>query len=97
MKNPLAIMTAIIRKLRRKRKLSSELHSRWGDVSITYPTEGSWSQWDQPSSINMNVAAELVIREQQNVGPGTLLPALLNRIGKLEGQEIMESVKLQIE
>ncbi|PKX92956.1 uncharacterized protein P174DRAFT_421983 [Aspergillus novofumigatus IBT 16806] len=52
-------MTAIIRKLRRKRKLSSELHSRWGDVSITYPTEGSWSQWDHPSSINMNVAPEL--------------------------------------
>jgi hypothetical protein len=59
MKTPIAIMTAIIRKLRRKRKLSSELHSRWGDVSITYPTEGSWSQWDQPSSINMDVAPEL--------------------------------------
>jgi hypothetical protein len=59
MKTPIAIMTAIIRKLRRKRKLSSELHSRWGDVSITYPTEGSWSQWDQPSSINMNDAPEL--------------------------------------
>ncbi|KAF7170178.1 hypothetical protein CNMCM5623_002693 [Aspergillus felis] len=52
-------MTAIIRKLRRKRKLSSELHSRWGDVSITYPTEGSWSQWDQPSSISMNIAPEI--------------------------------------
>ncbi|RHZ62787.1 uncharacterized protein CDV56_107092 [Aspergillus thermomutatus] len=52
-------MTAIIRKLRRKRKLSSELHSRWGDVSITYPTEGSWSQWDQPSRINLNVAPEM--------------------------------------
>lgn len=44
-------MTAIIRKLRRKRKLSSELDSRWGDVSITYPTEGSWSQWDQPAGV----------------------------------------------
>ncbi|KAF7597249.1 hypothetical protein BBP40_008091 [Aspergillus hancockii] len=40
-------MTAIIRKLRRKRKLSSELHSRWGDVSITYPNAGSWSQCEQ--------------------------------------------------
>ncbi|PLB54598.1 hypothetical protein P170DRAFT_432225 [Aspergillus steynii IBT 23096] len=37
-------MTAIIEKLRRKRKVSSELHARWGDVSISYPTEGSWSQ-----------------------------------------------------
>ncbi|PYI04068.1 hypothetical protein BO78DRAFT_321261 [Aspergillus sclerotiicarbonarius CBS 121057] len=39
-------MTAIIQKLRRKQKLSSELHSRWGDVAITYPTGGSWNQWD---------------------------------------------------
>ncbi|KAI9042646.1 uncharacterized protein KD926_005252 [Aspergillus affinis] len=44
MKSPRRIMTAIIEKLRRKRKLSSELHARWGDVSISYPTEGSWSQ-----------------------------------------------------
>ncbi|GKZ28402.1 hypothetical protein AbraIFM66950_005576 [Aspergillus brasiliensis] len=43
-------MTAIIQKLRRKRKLSSELHSRWGDVSISYPNGGSWSQWDQSST-----------------------------------------------
>ena len=42
------IMTAIIEKLRRKRKVSSELHARWGDVSISYPTEGSWSQCQSP-------------------------------------------------
>ncbi|KAE8382942.1 hypothetical protein BDV26DRAFT_287984 [Aspergillus bertholletiae] len=42
-------MTAIIQKLRRKRKLSSELHSRWGDVAITYPNAGSWSQYEQLS------------------------------------------------
>jgi hypothetical protein len=59
MRSPIAIMTAIIRKFRRKRKLSSELHSRWGDVSITYPTEGSWSQRDQPSSIKMDSAPEM--------------------------------------
>ncbi|KAE8394686.1 hypothetical protein BDV23DRAFT_146945 [Aspergillus alliaceus] len=47
MKSPLAIMTPIIQKLRRKRKLSSELHSRWGDVAITYPNAGSWSQYEQ--------------------------------------------------
>ncbi|OOF97971.1 hypothetical protein ASPCADRAFT_403801 [Aspergillus carbonarius ITEM 5010] len=43
-------MTAIIQKLRRKQKLSSELHSRWGDVAITYPNGGSWNQWDHSSS-----------------------------------------------
>ncbi|RAL05965.1 uncharacterized protein BO80DRAFT_421154 [Aspergillus ibericus CBS 121593] len=43
-------MTAIIQKLRRKQKLSSELHSRWGDVAITYPTGGSWNQWDHSSA-----------------------------------------------
>ncbi|KKK25409.1 hypothetical protein P175DRAFT_0489230 [Aspergillus ochraceoroseus IBT 24754] len=42
-------MTAIIHKLRGKRKLSSELDSRWGDVSISYPNAGSWSQYDRIS------------------------------------------------
>lgn len=45
-----------MRKLRRKRKLSTELHSRWGDVSITYPTEGSWSQWNQPAGFVASTA-----------------------------------------
>ncbi|KAL4891007.1 hypothetical protein BDV59DRAFT_76366 [Aspergillus ambiguus] len=54
MKSPLHIMMAIIKKLRRKRKLSSELHSRWGDVSITYPNEGSWSQCDQAPGAAVN-------------------------------------------
>ncbi|PYH78436.1 hypothetical protein BO82DRAFT_291262 [Aspergillus uvarum CBS 121591] len=43
-------MTNLMQKLRRKRKLSSELHSRWGDISITYPNGGSWNQWDQAST-----------------------------------------------
>lgn len=50
MKGPRRIMTAIIEKLRRKRKLSSELHARWGDISISYPTEGSWSQCQSPGA-----------------------------------------------
>ncbi|EAU34427.1 predicted protein [Aspergillus terreus NIH2624] len=49
-------MTAIIKKLRRKRKLSSELHSRWGDMSITYPNEGSWSQCEVPPGAVSNAA-----------------------------------------
>ncbi|KAL4885587.1 hypothetical protein BJY04DRAFT_136309 [Aspergillus karnatakaensis] len=49
MKNPLKIMTAIVQKLRRKRKLSSELDSRWGDMAISSPNEGSWSQYDASS------------------------------------------------
>ncbi|RJE24237.1 hypothetical protein PHISCL_03447 [Aspergillus sclerotialis] len=51
---PLKTMSALIKKLRRKRKLSTEFHSRWGDVSITYPTEGSWSQRGQPSGLVAN-------------------------------------------
>lgn len=27
---------------------SKPLHSRWGDVAITVPTEGSWSQYNNP-------------------------------------------------
>lgn len=51
---PLKAVSAAIRKLRRKKRLSTELHSRWGDVSITYPNDGSWSQWDQPSGFAVN-------------------------------------------
>lgn len=51
---PLKTMSALIRKLRRKRKLSTEFHSRWGDGNITYPNEGSWSQRDQPSGLIAN-------------------------------------------
>ncbi|PWY86013.1 hypothetical protein BO70DRAFT_351653 [Aspergillus heteromorphus CBS 117.55] len=51
-------MTAIIQKLRRKRKLSSELHSRWGDVAISYPTGGSWSQWEQSSRAGPSAIAD---------------------------------------
>ncbi|RDW81396.1 uncharacterized protein DSM5745_04953 [Aspergillus mulundensis] len=45
MKNPLKIMTAIMHRIRRKRKVSSELDSRWGDMAISSPNEGSWSQY----------------------------------------------------
>lgn len=40
-------MASIFRRIRSKRKLSSELDTRWGDASISYPTGGSWSQHDQ--------------------------------------------------
>ncbi|RJE24232.1 hypothetical protein PHISCL_03442 [Aspergillus sclerotialis] len=33
----------------RKQEPAKPLHSRWGDVSITVPTEGSWSQYNNPS------------------------------------------------
>ncbi|KAL4974887.1 hypothetical protein BDW66DRAFT_79061 [Aspergillus desertorum] len=45
MKNPLNIMTAIMHRIRRKRKVSSELDPRWGDMAISSPNEGSWSQY----------------------------------------------------
>lgn len=28
---------------------SKPLHSRWGDVAITVPTEGAWNQYDNPN------------------------------------------------
>ncbi|KAL5000075.1 hypothetical protein BDV10DRAFT_183666 [Aspergillus recurvatus] len=45
MKNPLKIMTTIMHRIRRKRKVSSELDPRWGDMAISSPNEGSWSQY----------------------------------------------------
>ncbi|OQE22380.1 hypothetical protein PENSTE_c010G06594 [Penicillium steckii] len=38
--NPLSIF--------RKPESPQPLHARWGDVSITVPTDGSWNQYDNP-------------------------------------------------
>lgn len=43
-----------MKKFKKKRRLSTDLHARWGDVSISYPTQGSWNQWDQPSGFVAN-------------------------------------------
>ncbi|KAL4953626.1 hypothetical protein BDW69DRAFT_164841 [Aspergillus filifer] len=58
MKNLLRIMTAIIQRIRRKRKVSSELDSRWGDVAISSPNEGSWSQYGGGSARNSPVSSD---------------------------------------
>ncbi|KAL2002987.1 hypothetical protein VTN02DRAFT_5294 [Thermoascus thermophilus] len=49
-------MAATMKRWGKKRTVSSEMHSRWGDVSITAPNEGSWSQH---SSSNVNIGAAL--------------------------------------
>lgn len=54
--NPLKTMANLMKKFKRKRRLSSELHSRWGDPSISYPNDGSWNQWNQPSGFAANAA-----------------------------------------
>lgn len=47
-------MANLMKKLKKKRRLPSELHARWGDPSISYPNEGSWNQWNQPSRFVAN-------------------------------------------
>jgi hypothetical protein len=37
-----------MRRFKRKRRLSSDLHSRWGDPAISCPNAGSWNQRNQP-------------------------------------------------
>ncbi|KAL4796811.1 hypothetical protein BDV19DRAFT_378023 [Aspergillus venezuelensis] len=51
-------MTAIIQRIRRKRKVSSELDSRWGDVAISSPNEGSWSQYGGDSARTSPVSSD---------------------------------------
>ncbi|KAJ5543296.1 hypothetical protein N7535_005724 [Penicillium sp. DV-2018c] len=43
MRNLFKAMASFMKKFKRKRGVSTELHSRWGDVSITYPLQGSWN------------------------------------------------------
>lgn len=59
MKNPLKAMASLMKKFKRKRRLSSELHSRWGDPSISYPTQGSWNQRNQTPGLFVNAATGL--------------------------------------
>ncbi|KAJ5090638.1 hypothetical protein N7532_009322 [Penicillium argentinense] len=44
-------MANLMKKFKRKRRLSSELHSRWGDPAISYPNQGSWNQRHQPPAL----------------------------------------------
>ena len=51
-------MANLIKKFKRKRRLSSELHDRWGDTSISYPNDGSWNQWNQQAGFIANAALQ---------------------------------------
>lgn len=66
MKNWLTTMATFMKKFKRKRRVSTELHSRWGDVSITYPTQGSWNQWDQTSGVVTNAPGRVDIQFEEN-------------------------------
>ncbi|KAJ5503391.1 hypothetical protein N7463_006265 [Penicillium fimorum] len=45
----------------RKSDSTKPLHTRWGDVSISVPTDGSWNQYDNP---------HLPVKERPSYGPG---------------------------
>lgn len=67
-------MATFMKKFKRKRRLSTELHSRWGDVQITYPIQGSWNQWDQPSGFGANaseMASPNIHEGQRHVSAGS--------------------------
>ncbi|CAG8909415.1 unnamed protein product [Penicillium egyptiacum] len=66
MKDWLKAMATFMKKFKRKRRVSTELHSRWGDVSITYPTQGSWNQWDQSSGFVANAPARENTQSEEN-------------------------------
>ncbi|KAJ5373974.1 hypothetical protein N7517_005980 [Penicillium concentricum] len=45
----------------RKSDSTKPLHARWGDVSISVPTDGSWNQYDNPHR---------PVKERSSYGPG---------------------------
>ena len=45
----------------RKSDSSKPLHARWGDVSISVPTDGSWNQYENPHR---------TVKERSAYGPG---------------------------
>ncbi|KAJ5788466.1 hypothetical protein N7457_003456 [Penicillium paradoxum] len=69
-------MATFMKKFKRKRRVSTELHSRWGDVTITYPTQGSWNQWNQTSGC---VATTPARANSQSESPPQYTPAVALR------------------
>ncbi|KAJ5935258.1 hypothetical protein N7466_004805 [Penicillium verhagenii] len=51
-------MASFMKRFKKKRRLSTELHDRWGDPAISYPNEGSWNQWNQTSGFVANASIE---------------------------------------
>lgn len=51
-------MASLMRKFKKKHVLSTDMHNRWGDPAISYPTEGSWNQWNQTSGFAANASME---------------------------------------
>ncbi|CAL5873673.1 uncharacterized protein PFLUO_LOCUS7955 [Penicillium psychrofluorescens] len=62
-------MAAFFKKIKRKRRLSSELHSRWGDVAISYPIGGSWNEWNQPAGFAANSSPDDLPSNNQTTAP----------------------------
>ena len=59
MVNLFKAMAGLMKKFKRKYRLSTEMHDRWGDTAISYPNEGSWNQWNQPSGFVANASANI--------------------------------------
>ncbi|KAJ5473285.1 hypothetical protein N7475_002851 [Penicillium sp. IBT 31633x] len=91
MRNLLKVMATFMKKFKRKRRVSTELHSRWGDVSITYPTQGSWNQCNQPagSVAHTPTMANAHYEENQQYTPAGALrqasPSALSRRSRSTG------------
>jgi hypothetical protein len=61
---PIDIMAGIVNgplSLFRKPESAKPLHARWGDVTISVPTDGSWNQYDNPHR---------PVKERSAYGPG---------------------------
>ncbi|KAJ5949131.1 hypothetical protein N7454_000715 [Penicillium verhagenii] len=54
-------MASFMKRFKKKRRLSTELHDRWGDPAISYPNEGSWNQWNQTSGFSPLVISNQII------------------------------------
>ncbi|KAJ5632437.1 hypothetical protein N7490_008776 [Penicillium lividum] len=71
-------MASFMKKFKKKRRLSTELHDRWGDPAISYPNEGSWNQWNQTSGFVANASIEtphhLKPDDSRRYGPPSVPP-----------------------
>ncbi|KAJ5731317.1 uncharacterized protein N7483_005825 [Penicillium malachiteum] len=73
-------MANFVKKFKRKHRLSTEMHDRWGDTAISYPNQGSWNQWNQTSGFAANASATIESRPAESDGPRRYIPTTSNSV-----------------
>ncbi|OJJ44588.1 hypothetical protein ASPZODRAFT_696718 [Penicilliopsis zonata CBS 506.65] len=89
-------MDKLFGSLRRKRPLSTDLHSRWGDLSITSPSDGSWSHWNQETEVIADAAEATSSEPRSATQSASILDGQRKSISSLPSRHYNPSLRSQL-